>query len=262
MSDDHRELESLLSAERARPEPAAAVKSAVAAKVAATLGATALGGGVAVGVATAAAASASAKAGAGASVTAAAGAGIALKVALGVLLGGVIGGAIVAVTLPPRVIVQTREVGVEVPGTGPSAAIAAATAPSTTIVVSPVAPSASVAPGAPSARPPSPPTSTSSPGSGSITGGHDVDLARERALVDRARSALARGDAAGAIGAAEEHRKAFPRGQLAEEREVVAIQGLAAAGRSEEAANRAGAFRKAYPSSLLLPIVDAALRPR
>ncbi len=260
MSDDHRELESLLSAERARPEPAAAVKSAVAAKVAATLGATALGGGVAVGVATAAAASASAKA--GASVTAAAGAGIALKVALGVLLGGVIGGAIVAVTLPPRVIVQTREVGVEVPGTGPSAAIAAATAPSTTIVVSPVAPSASVAPGAPSARPPSPPTSTSSPGSGSITGGHDVDLARERALVDRARSALARGDAAGAIGAAEEHRKAFPRGQLAEEREVVAIQGLAAAGRSEEAANRAGAFRKAYPSSLLLPIVDAALRPR
>lgn len=260
MSDDHRELESLLSAERARPEPAAAVKSAVAAKVAATLGATALGGGVAVGVATAAAASASAKA--GASVTAAAGAGIALKVALGVLLGGVIGGAIVAVTLPPRVIVQTREVGVEVPGTGPSAAIAAATAPSTTIVVSPGAPSASVAPGAPSARPPSPPTSTSSPGSGSITGGHDVDLARERALVDRARSALARGDAAGAIGAAEEHRKAFPRGQLAEEREVVAIQGLAAAGRSEEAANRAGAFRKAYPSSLLLPIVDAALRPR
>ncbi len=260
MSDDHRELESLLSAERARPEPAAAVKSAVAAKVAAALGATALGAGVAVGVATAAAASASAKA--GASVTAAAGTGLALKVALGVLLGGVIGGTIVAVTLPPRVIVQTREVGVEVPGTGPSAANAAATAPSTTIVISPGAPSASVVPGAPSARPPSPPTSTSSPGSGSIVGGHDVDLARERALVDRARSALARGDAAGAIGAAEEHRKAFPRGQLAEEREVVAIQGLAAAGRSEEAANRAGAFRKAYPSSLLLPIVDAALRPR
>jgi hypothetical protein len=43
---------------------------------------------------------------------------------------------------------------------------------------------------------------------------------------------------------------------------VLAIQALAAAGRADEAANRAGSFRKAYPSSLLLPIVDAALRPR
>jgi hypothetical protein len=43
---------------------------------------------------------------------------------------------------------------------------------------------------------------------------------------------------------------------------VLAIQALAAEGRAAEAANRAGSFRKEHPSSLLLPVVDAALRPR
>lgn len=244
MSDDDRDLESLLAAERGRPEPPAALKTAVAAKVAAALGTAAIGAGVGVGVG--AAAGTGAAAGAGAK----AGASVALKIALGVLVGGVIGGTLVAVTLPPRVVVETREVRVEVPAPVTSAPAPIATEHAPAPMPCSSAPIVATAPRTP------PPAETSS------AGGHDVDLARERALVDRARSALARGDAAGALAAADEHRKAFPRGQLAEEREVVAIQALATAGRTDEAANRAGAFRKTYPSSLLLPIVDAALRSR
>lgn len=248
MSDDENDLDALLAAERGRPEPPPAVKTAVAAKVAAVLGASAVGTGV--GVAAAGAASVAANAPLGAKV----GAGVALKVAIGVILGGVIGGAIVAATLPPRVVVETREVRVEVPAPPVRAAV-----PSATTTASLPAPSA--LPSAATATVQvAPPNAPSSGNNGADQ--RDGDLARERALVDRARSALARGDAAGALSAADDHRRAFPRGQLAEEREVVAIQALAAAGRSEEAGTRAGVFRKAHPSSLLLPIVDAALRPR
>ena len=253
MSDDESDLEALLAAERGRPEPPPAVKTAVAARVAAALGASAIGAGVGV----AAAAGASAAAGADAAAAAKVGASVAMKVALGVLLGGVVGGTIVAATLPPRVVVQTREVRVEVPAPPPSATTSAPlTAPSATTSAPLTSPSAT-----PSAAASARVAVTSSSGERGPDP-RDGDLARERSLVDRARSALARGDAAGALASADEHRKAFPRGQLAEEREVVAIQALAAAGRSEEAGTRAGTFRKAHPSSLLLPIVDAALRPR
>ncbi len=256
MSDDESDLEALLAAERGRPEPPPAVKTAVAARVAAVLGASAIGAGVGV----AAAAGASAAAGANAAAGAKVGASVAMKVALGVLLGSVVGGTIVAATLPPRVVVQTREVRVEVPAPPPSATTSAPlTSPSATTNAPLTSPSALPSAATASARV-TPPLTPSSGDSGPDP--RDGDLARERSLVDRARSALARGDAAGALASADEHRKAFPRGQLAEEREVVAIQALAAAGRSEEAGTRAGTFRKAYPSSLLLPIVDAALRPR
>jgi len=240
MSAPDPEIESLLAAERTRPEPDDAVKAAVAAQVAAALGAGAIG--------TVAGAGAIASAGSKVGSAAAAGTSVALKVALGVIAGGLLGGTIVAAALPPKVVVQTREVRVEVPvaSAAPSGTLELPTA---TLVTSAQAPRATLS--APPAR--TAPTTSA---------GRDVDLSRERALVDRARSALARGDAAGALAAADEHRKAFAGGQLAEEREVVAIQALAAAGRPEEAANRAGSFRKTYPSSLLLPIVDAALRPR
>jgi hypothetical protein len=88
----------------------------------------------------------------------------------------------------------------------------------------------------------------------------DEELRAERALIDTARSAIQRGDGAAALDAVTQHAKRFPKGQLAEEREVLAIEALASAGRVQEAADRAGRFRLRYPESVLLPVVDEALR--
>ena len=48
----------------------------------------------------------------------------------------------------------------------------------------------------------------------------------------------------------------FPSGHLAEEREVLWIQALAA-GDADAARVRADAFRRAYPRSIFRPAVDA-----
>jgi hypothetical protein len=86
----------------------------------------------------------------------------------------------------------------------------------------------------------------------------DPGLARERTLLDMARTALSRGDSTAALSAADTHAREFPSSQLAEEREVLAIQALAAANRSPEARRRAAVFRMTYPKSALLPIVEEA----
>jgi hypothetical protein len=51
----------------------------------------------------------------------------------------------------------------------------------------------------------------------------------------------------------------FPRAQMIEEREAIAVQALAKLGRTEAAATRGARFRKVYPNSVLVPVVDAAL---
>ena len=85
------------------------------------------------------------------------------------------------------------------------------------------------------------------------------DLVREREVIDAARAALARGRPADALVTATRHAERWPHGRLAEEREVIAIQALAASGRRAEAAERrAAAFKRAFPSSMLIPAVDAA----
>jgi hypothetical protein len=89
----------------------------------------------------------------------------------------------------------------------------------------------------------------------------DPGLARERTLLDMARTALSRGDSTAALSAADTHAREFPSSQLAEEREVLAIQALAAANRSPEARRRAAVFRMTYPKSALLPIVEEAAAP-
>lgn len=88
----------------------------------------------------------------------------------------------------------------------------------------------------------------------------DVDLAAERSLLEIARSALARGQAEGALDAVQRHARRFPRGQLTEEREGVWIQALVAAGRSAEARVRAAEFRRRFPQSILRPVVEAAVQ--
>lgn len=119
---------------------------------------------------------------------------------------------------------------------------------------------------APPAQPPSPPAPGRSDGAGAE---HDRELARERALLETARTALARKppDPAEAADAPErpdaitlllQHARQFPDGRLAEERESLLIQALAAAGRTSEARSRAARFRTRFSHSLLLPAVEAA----
>ncbi len=92
-----------------------------------------------------------------------------------------------------------------------------------------------------------------------VTESHDGALAAERAFLERARTALARGRPAEAYQATLEHELDYPHGQLAEERQVLEIQSLVALGRRTEAEKIAAAFRVSHPRSLLLPAVDEAL---
>ena len=105
-----------------------------------------------------------------------------------------------------------------------------------------------------------PPTTGNPPAPPSSTYGRDADLAAERSLIDIARTALARGQAAAALDAAKRHARRFPRGQLAEERESVWIQALVATNDRDEARSRAARFRSTFPDSIFLPIVENAIQ--
>lgn len=117
---------------------------------------------------------------------------------------------------------------------------------------SPVAPP--ISPASPSSVPPSAPTSRVGPSSIA------VDTSKEeRALLDQARRALNEGDGERALLLVETHAKSFPRGALAEERDVLRIQALAAVGQVERARTAVEAFRKKYPASPFLPAVESRL---
>jgi hypothetical protein len=84
-------------------------------------------------------------------------------------------------------------------------------------------------------------------------------LAAERALLDVGRSALARGEAAEALAAADRHAKTYPEGALVEEREAIAIKALVGLGRRDEARARAAELERKYPNSLVLRAVKNAV---
>jgi len=84
-------------------------------------------------------------------------------------------------------------------------------------------------------------------------------LSEERALLDRVRGELAENDPANALKLVDEHARRFPKAQLGEEREVLAVQALVALGRYDEARARAAKLRAAAPNSLFLPAIDATL---
>jgi hypothetical protein len=86
-------------------------------------------------------------------------------------------------------------------------------------------------------------------------------LRAERALLDGARAALLRRDAAGTLAATRAHAAQFPAGSLREEREALEIEALALGGASDDARGRAARFRLRYPESLFLPSIDAATAP-
>ena len=84
-------------------------------------------------------------------------------------------------------------------------------------------------------------------------------LAAERALLDVARSALARGEAGEAIVATDRHAREYPDGSLVEEREAIAVKALVALGRMDEARRRAHALEQRFPNGLTVRAVRAAV---
>ena len=245
------DIERLLEAERKRPAPPAAAKAEVATSLAAALAETAI-------APRAAAASAKPpRAPSWARVAPALGAAFLLGAGVGAWLG------------PHR-----KPVQVPAPDARQPRLVAPALVESTTPAAPaiPTAAQATAAQAISTARTPSPmPRATLSATSASSARETtpemqenlaDARLAAERALVDTARAALARGDAPAALTVLGRHEQQFPRGQLSEERSALMVQALAAAGRMPEAGARAAQFRLGYPHSLLLPVVDQAVGAR
>lgn len=81
-------------------------------------------------------------------------------------------------------------------------------------------------------------------------------LAEERAIIEVARTALARGQTADVLSAVAEHERRFERGQLAEERDFIRLQALVAEGNTSEASRQRQRFRERYPTSVFLPAID------
>jgi hypothetical protein len=75
-----------------------------------------------------------------------------------------------------------------------------------------------------------------------------ADGLSEPALLEQARRALTNSPAT-ALALTNQHAARFPRGVLAQEREVIAIEALRRLGRSAEADRRAAAFGQAFPGS-------------
>ena len=163
---------------------------------------------------------------------------------LGLCVGMALGAWLHAMLAKP--VVEVREVA------APQASAAASSAPE------PIAsPSAQPPPPAP---PPASSSITRSPSQPFAAASSRPDaLAQERTLLDRARSALARGDVAAARAALAEHEHTFARGMLAEEREFLAIQCALREGNAGEARERAARFRARFPGSALQPAIDQSL---
>jgi len=84
-------------------------------------------------------------------------------------------------------------------------------------------------------------------------------LAAERALLDRAQTALIAGDTSEADRAVAEHLHEFPRGRLAQEREALRVMVLVRAKRPQDARRVADQFVERYPRSIHRGAVEAAL---
>jgi hypothetical protein len=87
----------------------------------------------------------------------------------------------------------------------------------------------------------------------------DELLAKERELIDTARSALLRNEATAALSALQSHATQFPNARLDEERESLWVQALVLKGAAAEARFKAAQFHQTFPRSLLGPTVDAAV---
>src|SRR5580692_11629483 len=86
-----------------------------------------------------------------------------------------------------------------------------------------------------------------------------VTLAHELSSLDAARGLLARGDATGALARLDAYGRAYPRGRLGLEAEVLRIDALDESGRSDAARVRAEAFLQRHPHSVLASHVRTRL---
>ncbi|HEY5377100.1 MAG TPA: hypothetical protein VIK01_25640 [Polyangiaceae bacterium] len=84
--------------------------------------------------------------------------------------------------------------------------------------------------------------------------------AQELAVLQPARSAIARGDFAAALQAVSEHSRLFPSGLLGEERDALRVRALSGLHRSEEANRAVAAFRRRYPRSVFLKSIDPQVK--
>ncbi|HTA90534.1 MAG TPA: outer membrane protein assembly factor BamD [Polyangiaceae bacterium] len=82
-------------------------------------------------------------------------------------------------------------------------------------------------------------------------------LSAELGALDAARSALAAGDANGALTQLDAYARNFPHGKLSLEAEVLRIDALAKSGQTAAARKRAEAFMKRHPDSVLASRVRA-----
>jgi hypothetical protein len=155
------------------------------------------------------------------------------------VLGVAVGGAGVYALLPPRVVERRVEVAAAAPSDDRKSDQSVSVSRIERVAVEEPKPEAGAPPGEPLPQPDS--------------------LAAERALLDPARTALARGDGASALEAVRKHEQRYGSGKLAEEREAIATQALVLAGRKEEARARGQRFLARYPGSVLAPMVQAAL---
>jgi len=78
-----------------------------------------------------------------------------------------------------------------------------------------------------------------------------ASLAEELASLDSARALLARGDAAGALVRLDAHNRAYPKGRLQLEAEVLRIDALTKNGQTNLAKKRAETFLRKHPNSVL-----------
>jgi hypothetical protein len=83
----------------------------------------------------------------------------------------------------------------------------------------------------------------------------DATLAQELVALDAVRASLARGDAADALSLLNTYHRAYPRGDLKAEAEVLLIDALAETGRTDLARARAEKFLRLHPDSVLGPRV-------
>ena len=74
-------------------------------------------------------------------------------------------------------------------------------------------------------------------------------LPAETAMLEKARGVIG-SDPAAALAVCDAHRKAYPRGKLSAERELLAIDALRRLGRGDEAKRRGEAFIAGNPQSL------------
>lgn len=77
----------------------------------------------------------------------------------------------------------------------------------------------------------------------------DDSLMAELALLQRTRKALRSGRPEDALKTAAQHRREFPDGRLAEERDATEVSALCALGRGDEARRKAAAFERAHPNA-------------